>query len=90
MQAARCVLHDEYTPEPAARLTMPVLLIQGSEDRVNPAERNAAILAQALPQAELVMLDQIGHLPEVEAWEQVNALLRRFLDAPSAAPQGDH
>ena len=67
-------------PDFAAGCTMPVLLIQGSEDRVNPADRNAAVLAAALPNARLVTLDGIGHLPEVEAWQQVNALVREFLE----------
>ena len=80
LQAARCVLHDSWTPDFAAPCTMPVLLIQGSEDRVNPADRNAAVLAAALPNVRLVTLDGIGHLPEVEAWQRVNALVRGFLD----------
>ena len=80
MQAARFVLHDTWTPEFASHCTMPVLLIQGGEDRVNPADRNADVLAAALPNARLVTLDGVGHLPEVEAWQQVNALVREFLD----------
>ncbi|MBX6374559.1 MAG: alpha/beta hydrolase [Acetobacteraceae bacterium] len=70
-----------YSPEFAARLTMPVLLIQGSEDRVTPHARNAAVLLPLLPNARLEMLEGIGHLPEVEVPERVNALLRAFLGA---------
>jgi pimeloyl-ACP methyl ester carboxylesterase len=68
-----------YGPDVAARLTMPVLLIQGSEDRVTPHAQNAAVLLPLLPDGRLEMLQSIGHLPEVEAPERVNALLRGFL-----------
>ena len=51
---------------PGAGLTMPVLMIQGEEDRVTPAAVNADLLAKAVPHARLVMLDGCGHLPEVE------------------------
>jgi pimeloyl-ACP methyl ester carboxylesterase len=55
-----------------------VLLIQGSEDKVNPAERNAAILIKELPQGQIEIIDGYGHLPEVEAPEIVNTLLNKF------------
>jgi pimeloyl-ACP methyl ester carboxylesterase len=45
---------------------------------VNPIESNAAVLGKAMPKARLEILDGIGHLPEVEAHKQVNALLRAF------------
>jgi pimeloyl-ACP methyl ester carboxylesterase len=79
MQAVRFGLGDTYTPDFADRLTMPVLLIQGSEDTVNPLERNAAILAAALPSARLAVLEGCGHLPEIEAPARVNELLLTFL-----------
>jgi len=62
-----------------AGLTMPLLMIQGAEDRVTPAAANAAPLAAALPHAELVTLDRCGHLPELEMPERVNTLVRDFL-----------
>jgi pimeloyl-ACP methyl ester carboxylesterase len=72
-------LADGYDPATvAAHLTAPVLMIAGSEDRVNPIATNAAVLAKALPHARLEILDGIGHLPEVEAPDRVNALLRAF------------
>jgi pimeloyl-ACP methyl ester carboxylesterase len=79
MQAVRFGLSDTYTPDFADRLTMPMLLIQGAEDRVTPLERNAAVLVGALADARLVVLDGAGHLPEVEAWQRVNELVRSFL-----------
>jgi len=55
-----------------------VLMIAGSEDRVNPIATNAALIAKAMPKARLEILEGIGHLPEVEAPDTVNALLRDF------------
>jgi pimeloyl-ACP methyl ester carboxylesterase len=55
-----------------------VLMISGNEDRVNPIDKNARVLAQAMPKAKLEILEAAGHLPEVEAPEKVNVLLRAF------------
>ena len=45
-------LSDGYSPdEVAAKVTVPVLMISGSEDRVNPIDKNAALLAKAMPGA---------------------------------------
>lgn len=65
--------------EVGPKLTMPVLLIQGAEDKVNPMDANAAILIKHLPQARMEVLEGYGHLPEVEAPEVVNGLLKTFL-----------
>lgn len=61
------------------KLTMPVLLIQGAEDKVNPMGANAAVLIKHLPQGRLEVLQGFGHLPEVEAPDVVNDLLKAFL-----------
>ena len=58
---------------------MPLLMIQGEEDRITPAAANAVLLAQALPRAELTMLAGCGHLPEAEMPMRVNDLVREFL-----------
>lgn len=79
MHGVKLGLVDGYDPATvAAKVTAPVLMISGSEDRVNPIDKNAAILAKAMPQAKHEIMDGIGHLPEVEAPEKVNALLRAF------------
>lgn len=83
MQAARCIAAGDAAPL-GAGLALPLLLIQGEEDRVTPAETNAAKLLSAVPDARLVMLPGIGHLPEVEAPTRVNDLLAAHLAAPSA------
>ena len=78
MQAARFAASGD-TPPLGNGLTMPLLMIQGGEDRVTPAAANAERLAAAVPGAELVVLEGCGHLPEIEAPERVNALIASFL-----------
>lgn len=85
LQAARFGLLPGSTLDFADRLRMPVLLIQGDQDRVNPLDANAAPLSTALPDARLEVLPGIGHLPEVEAPDAVNALVAAFLSGAADA-----
>jgi pimeloyl-ACP methyl ester carboxylesterase len=78
MQAARFLAQAEMPPL-AAGLTMPLLMVQGEEDRVTPTATNAKLLAGALPHARLVMLAGCGHLPEVEFPSRVNDLIAAHL-----------
>jgi len=80
MRAVRFLTSHTYTPDFAARLTMPILLIQGEADAVTPLESNAAVLLQAVPHARMMVLPGTGHLPEVERWETVNDLVRNFFN----------
>jgi len=79
MQAVRCIATGD-TPPLGAGLTMPLLMIQGEEDRITPAAANAVVLAEAVPQARLTLLEGCGHLPEVEMPARVNDLVRGFLN----------
>jgi pimeloyl-ACP methyl ester carboxylesterase len=81
MQAARFATGDDKPPL-GAGLTVPLLLIQGDQDRVTPAAENAEVLARAVPGATLTVLAGCGHLPEVEAPTQVNELIEQHLAAP--------
>ena len=79
MHGVKLGMADGYDPDTvAATVTAPVLMISGNEDRVNPVEKNAAVLAKAMPKAKLEILEGVGHLPEVEAPDKVNGLLRAF------------
>jgi pimeloyl-ACP methyl ester carboxylesterase len=53
-------------------------MISGREDRVNPTDKNAAVLIKQLPQGKLEILEDTGHLPEVEKPDVVNKMLRDF------------
>jgi pimeloyl-ACP methyl ester carboxylesterase len=81
MHGVSLQLADGYSPEEIApKLSMPVLMISGREDRVNPIDQNAAILLKALPHARLEILEGVGHLPEREVPDVVNRMLRDFFD----------
>jgi pimeloyl-ACP methyl ester carboxylesterase len=82
MQAARFVASGDMPPL-GSGLTMPLLMIQGDQDRVNPTASNAARLAAAVPGARIVMLPGIGHLPEVEAPHLVNELTAQHFGSAS-------
>lgn len=79
MHGVKLGLVNGYSPdEVAPKLTMPVLLIQGGADKVNPADKNADILIKVLKNGRMEKLDNIGHLPEVEVPDNVNKMLRDF------------
>jgi pimeloyl-ACP methyl ester carboxylesterase len=63
----------------AGKLNLPVLIYQGTEDKISPIERTAVPLQKTLPNARLVRFEGYGHLLEVETPERVNTLLREFL-----------
>jgi pimeloyl-ACP methyl ester carboxylesterase len=79
MQAVRQTLLGFHSPDHAKSFDLPVLLVQGTEDRVSPFESNGALFVRAVPHARAEMLEGYGHLPEVEAPDVVTSLLRRFL-----------
>jgi pimeloyl-ACP methyl ester carboxylesterase len=79
MHGVKLGLVDGYAPEDVApKLNFPVLMISGREDRVNPTDKNAAVLIKQLPQGKLEILEDTGHLPEVEKPDVVNKMLRDF------------
>ena len=67
--------------DPVARLQTiraPTLLLWGEKDRMIPFS-NASDYLKAIPDAKLVPLPGIGHLPQEEAPEQSLAVVRDFL-----------
>jgi|HubBroStandDraft_1064217.scaffolds.fasta_scaffold00354_10 pimeloyl-ACP methyl ester carboxylesterase len=69
-----------YDPEPATRLgqlQMPVLILWGREDKLIPVH-SAEVFKAALPQAQLVVYDQCGHVPMEERAEQSAADVLAF------------
>lgn len=81
LRAVRFRSSNLYTPDLAPAMTMPVLLLQGEADQVNPGEKNAYVLIEHLPNGRLVKLPGLGHLPEIEDGARINALLREFFAA---------
>ena len=71
------VLHD---PRPQlAKITAPTLLLWGDKDALIPIS-NAQDYLAVMPNARLVVLPGIGHVPQEEAPAESLAKLRAFLD----------
>jgi pimeloyl-ACP methyl ester carboxylesterase len=75
---AEGLVHEGQTLALARRVRCPVLVIQGSRDRITGPARGIE-LARATG-GELVMLEGSGHGPHVRDPVKVNLLLREFID----------
>lgn len=64
--------------ENLSKITIPVSLIWGKEDRVLPVS-HAHTAIQALPHAQLHIFEQCGHIPHVEYPDKCNRLACEFL-----------
>ena len=67
------------TPEAYRSFARPVLLVWGREDSVTPLAQGAH-LHGLFPSSELVILDEVNHIPHVEAPERTLAHLLAFLE----------
>lgn len=65
--------------QPVERVTQPLLVCWGREDRVVPFARSAALLAR-VPQARLRVFERCGHLPMLECTDEYLRVVRAFLD----------
>jgi pimeloyl-ACP methyl ester carboxylesterase len=60
------------------RVRQPALVVWGEKDRLLPV-RLAPRLADALPNSELLLMPNVGHVPQFEATERTNDLMMKFL-----------
>ncbi|MEE8556733.1 MAG: alpha/beta fold hydrolase [Myxococcota bacterium] len=70
----------ERAEETYASIRTPTLVIIGEDDLLTPP-LHAETVARMVPGSRLERLEEIGHGPMVEAPDQLEALLRDFLDA---------
>jgi 2-hydroxymuconate-semialdehyde hydrolase len=68
------------TPEELARVTCPVLLIHGADDRVVPLETGCLPLLHALPDAQAHVFGRCGHASPLEHTHDFNRLVLTFLE----------
>ncbi|MBB5357480.1 pimeloyl-ACP methyl ester carboxylesterase [Rhodanobacter sp. ANJX3] len=61
-----------------AAIDVPVIVISGEHDRVDPPEGLRRELLPRIPQAELYVLPKVGHLSPLEAPDLVADLIRTF------------
>jgi 3-oxoadipate enol-lactonase len=61
-----------------SEIGVPTLLIYGSDDRLTPVKIGREMAAK-IPDARLVVIEEAGHLPNIEKPEAFNAVLLDFL-----------
>lgn len=69
--------HDKFAALPALA-RVPVAVVVGDADLMTPVEHSRT-LADALPSAELTVLDDVGHMVTSERPDEVERILRRLL-----------
>jgi len=62
-----------------ARITVPTLVLVGADDVITPPDESRK-MADALPNAELVVIPNAGHLAPLENAEVTDVALLRFLE----------
>jgi len=71
----------EYAAQ-AAKISKPVLAITTEEDRMVPMKL-VKQLVETVPGAQIAVLNAKGHMPHIEAAQQLNEVIARFLDGCS-------
>ena len=78
---------DTIVRERLPRIQAPTLVIWGREDRWIPVA-HADLFVEAIPGARKVVLEECGHMPQVEMAVAVGKLLREFLTDPEDGAAG--
>jgi pimeloyl-ACP methyl ester carboxylesterase len=69
---------DAWLNEHLPKLQLPTLLLWGQEDELVPVSMGEEFAA-GLPQAQLVVFDQCGHVPQIEKAARFNQVVGDFL-----------
>jgi pimeloyl-ACP methyl ester carboxylesterase len=77
-------------PPLVAVATVPVSIVVGDRDRMAPMEEHAAKLHTAVPTSILHVLEDIGHVPKLEAPSRLNQILRNAESAACGLRSGQH
>jgi pimeloyl-ACP methyl ester carboxylesterase len=86
MQEARAKGMSKITEAHAKRITAPALIVWGKQDELLPSS-DAAELGRILPNSRVALIDQCGHIPQVEQADQFHRLLREFLGADKTSTE---
>ncbi len=78
MQALKATVTTDFR-EILPVIDVPTLIIVGTHDKVLPVSESRT-LAGAIPGSELRLIEQAGHLTNIEAPDRFNAILGDFLD----------
>ncbi|HBZ42663.1 MAG TPA: alpha/beta hydrolase [Maritimibacter sp.] len=64
-----------------SRAQVPTLVMCGAHDRITPVKRHS-FMAELIPWAELVVIDDAGHMPTLETPEKANIALAAWMELP--------
>lgn len=79
MKGVNFILAEDHYPQLiATKVTMPLLLIAGTEDKISPIAINADSIHYYLKNSSLEILKGVGHLPHLETPVFVNDKIRNF------------
>ncbi|MBK8807189.1 MAG: alpha/beta fold hydrolase [Bacteroidales bacterium] len=79
MKGVNFILAEDHYPQLiATKVTMPMLLVAGTEDKISPIPINADSIHHYLKNSQLEILKGIGHLPHIESPQFVNGKVRAF------------
>lgn len=73
------VTSQEDIAEAVAEIDVPVIVISGEDDRVDPPEVLRRELLSRIPHAQLCVLPNVGHLSPLEAPGRIAELIRSFV-----------
>lgn len=82
---SRSLMPDWSVVDRLGEITAPTLVIAGREDFVFPPDCQRQ-LAEGIPGAQLLLVDEAGHNPQDEMPAQVLPVLRSFLQGPAGRP----
>ncbi|WP_171236788.1 alpha/beta fold hydrolase [Ruegeria sp. HKCCA6837] len=69
------------------KIKVPTLVLCGAHDTLTPVRRHS-FMADLIPEAEILVLENAGHLLTLEAPDQVNEALHTWLNAPQRFDYG--
>ena len=91
LESARAVIDVRGQKASATRLmpsfTMPLLVMWGTRDRVIPV-RHADLVTDVRPDAEVVLLEGVGHMPQLAQPAFVAERLSEWVDTTKPSPRG--
>jgi pimeloyl-ACP methyl ester carboxylesterase len=75
---------DQFENEKVTNLTVPTLIVWGHDDRLFPLEQ-ARAYQDAIKGSKLVIIDQCGHIPQLEKAPEFNKIVLEYLAQASSA-----
>lgn len=78
-QQAMNMLFSVFTPNELQEVEAHVTLVVGREDKLAPEAAHAAVLRAVVPDMTYICLDDVGHMPKLEAPVYFNDLVHRSI-----------